>query len=332
MSDAQAPLHPAGTIEAADEPVDTSEFDPVEWDASSVGSRSITASIFAHEYDEDGRRYHRYRHGRYPMPNDQTEQGRENIKHVLMLELLNGRLFLAPLGRNPQKIIDIGTGTGAWAIDIADRYPGASVVGIDLSPIQPEWTPGNVKFFVDDAEDDWVNGRDFDFVHFRSVAPILRKLDKVLVDAHENMRSGGWIEFQELHGQIHSDDGTMTSDDKLKTFYELVVQAFQSLGLDFHKARDLGPHLEAAGFRNVQCQIMKIPIGTWPKDNTQRLIGYYSKLAVKWAATAFTGKPFEAMGISKSQSDAWCKTVWEDLEDDSKHRYYNMFFWYAQKV
>lgn len=88
MSDAQAPLHPAGTIEAADEPVDTSEFDPVEWDASSVGSRSITASIFAHEYDEDGRRYHRYRHGRYPMPNDQTEQGRENIKHVLMLELL----------------------------------------------------------------------------------------------------------------------------------------------------------------------------------------------------------------------------------------------------
>ncbi|KAI8207618.1 Secondary metabolism regulator LAE1 [Colletotrichum sp. SAR 10_86] len=284
MSDAQAPLHPAGTIEAADEPVDTSEFDPVEWDASSVGSRSITASIFAHEYDENGRRYHRYRHGRYPMPNDQTEQGRENIKHVLMLELL------------------------------------------------PEWTPGNVKFFVDDAEDDWVNGRDFDFVHFRSMAPILRKLDKVLVDAHENMRSGGWIEFQELHGQIHSDDGTMTSDDKLKTFYELVVQAFQSLGLDFHKARDLGPHLEAAGFRNVQCQIMKIPIGTWPKDNTQRLIGYYSKLAVKWAATAFTGKPFEAMGISKSQSDAWCKTVWEDLEDDSKHRYYNMFFWYAQKV
>ncbi|KAJ5006182.1 Secondary metabolism regulator LAE1 [Colletotrichum sp. SAR 10_66] len=284
MSDAQAPLHPAGTIEAADEPVDTSEFDPVEWDASSVGSRSITASIFAHEYDENGRRYHRYRHGRYPMPNDQTEQGRENIKHVLMLELL------------------------------------------------PEWTPGNVKFFVDDAEDDWVNGKDFDFVHFRSMAPILRKLDKVLVDAHENMRSGGWIEFQELHGQIHSDDGTMASDDKLKTFYELVVQAFQSLGLDFHKARDLGPHLEAAGFRNVQCQIMKIPIGTWPKDNTQRLIGYYSKLAVKWAATAFTGKPFEAMGISKSQSDAWCKTVWEDLEDDSKHRYYNMFFWYAQKV
>ncbi|KAJ0386462.1 hypothetical protein COL922a_004362 [Colletotrichum nupharicola] len=266
MSDAQAPLHPAGTIEAADEPVDTSEFDPVEWDASSVSSRSITASIFAHEYDENGRRYHRYRHGRYPMPNDQTEQGRENIKHVLMLELL------------------------------------------------PEWTPGNVKFFVDDAEDDWVNGRDFDFVHFRSMAPILRKLDKVLVDAHENMRSGGWIEFQELHGQIHSDDGTMTSDDKLKT------------------SRDLGPHLEAAGFRNVQCQIMKIPIGTWPKDNTQRLIGYYSKLAVKWAATAFTGKPFEAMGISKSQSDAWCKTVWEDLEDDSKHRYFNMYFWYAQKV
>ncbi|KAF5490165.1 Secondary metabolism regulator LAE1 [Colletotrichum fructicola] len=329
-ADVQAPQHPAGAIEAADEPVDPSEFDPVEWDRSSADSASLTSSVLDHEY-ENGRRFHRFRHGRYPMPNDETEQDREDMKHTMFLELLDGDLFLAPIGDDPQKIIDIGTGTGKWAIEVGDLYPGASVLGIDLSPIQPSWAPPNVKFLVDDAEDEWLNGDDYDFVHFRAMAPLLRKLDMVLADAYNHMKPGAWIEFQELHGQIHCDDGTMADDDKLKEFYELVVEAFQNLGLDLHKARDLRPHLEAAGFKDIHCEIKKIPIGIWPKDPTQRVIGKYSRQAIEMAAPAFTGKPFEAMGISKVESQVWCATVKKDMEDLSKHRYYNMFFWYAQK-
>jgi hypothetical protein len=34
-----------------------------------------------------------------------------------MKELLDGRLFLAPIGDNPQKIIDLGTGFGQWTIE-----------------------------------------------------------------------------------------------------------------------------------------------------------------------------------------------------------------------
>lgn len=33
--------------------------------------------------------------------------------------LLGGRLFNAPL-KNPQKVLDLGTGTGIWAIDFAE--------------------------------------------------------------------------------------------------------------------------------------------------------------------------------------------------------------------
>lgn len=86
-ADVQAPQHPAGAIEAADEPVDPSEFDPVEWDRSSADSASLTSSVLDHEY-ENGRRFHRFRHGRYPMPNDETEQDREDMKHTMFLELL----------------------------------------------------------------------------------------------------------------------------------------------------------------------------------------------------------------------------------------------------
>jgi ribosomal protein L11 methylase PrmA len=38
------------------------------------------------------------------------------MKHAMVVNLCGGKLHYAPLN-NPQNIIDIGTGTGIWAID-----------------------------------------------------------------------------------------------------------------------------------------------------------------------------------------------------------------------
>lgn len=37
--------------------------------------------------------------------------------HAMMLEVTNGKLFFAPINEHPQKILDLGTGTGIWAIE-----------------------------------------------------------------------------------------------------------------------------------------------------------------------------------------------------------------------
>lgn len=171
-------------IEVEDGAPEEDEFLAEGWEGSSNASTSVTSSIYNHSF-ENGRRYHAYKYGRYPIPNDDQEQNREDMKHAMMMELTDGKLFLAPIGDNPQKIIDIGTGTGIWAIEVGDLFPGAEILGLDLSPIQPEWVPPNVKFMIDDIEDEWANGPDWDFVHFRGMALTLRDLQKAVDQTFE---------------------------------------------------------------------------------------------------------------------------------------------------
>jgi len=73
--------------------------------------------------------------------------------------------------------------TLARCLVVADKYPGAEVIGLDLSPIQPFWVPPNAEFLVDDIEDTWLAGDNFDFVHLRNMIPILKSPVTVLKDA-----------------------------------------------------------------------------------------------------------------------------------------------------
>jgi hypothetical protein len=92
-----------------------------ESDARSSASSSLASSIRNYAF-ENGRRYHKFREGRYNFPNDDPEQEREDMKHA-MLKMLCQTLHFAPLGGLPQEILDIGTGTGIWAIESESLFP-----------------------------------------------------------------------------------------------------------------------------------------------------------------------------------------------------------------
>src|SRR5947209_1091117 len=106
---------------------------------------SITSSILNYQY-ENGRRYHAFRGGHYYLPNDEREQDRLDFEHHVFCLVLDGELFRAPITKNPQRVLDMGTGTGFWAMEFADQFPSAVVLGNDLSPIQPSWVPPNCSF------------------------------------------------------------------------------------------------------------------------------------------------------------------------------------------
>ncbi|KAK7986931.1 hypothetical protein PG996_006459 [Apiospora saccharicola] len=314
-------------IEPADDnhSVDSNEFEPEEWDAgSSNASTSISSSVYNHTF-ENGRRYHSYRHGRYPIPNDDLEQSREDMKHAMMLEMTDGKLFYAPVGDYPQKIIDIGTGT------VGDQFASAEVMGIDLSPIQPVWLPPNVKFLIDDCEDEWLNGDNWDLIHFRTMSAVLKNVPKMCEQAFANLRPGGWVEWQELHAWMQCDDGTMPPNDPAFDFYKLFQQAFRRIGCDTSLAANLDGPLKDAGFVNVQCVVKKIPVGQWARDKKLRLAGWYLRTAIQEVLPALCGKPLAVLGLNEVERELWRAAAVRAISDDSVHRYWNMYFWYAQK-
>lgn len=91
-----------------------------------------------------------------------------------------GRLHLAPIGNSPQRILDIGCGTGLWCIEIGDTYPSAEIIGIDLSPTQPIMVPPNVQFEIDDIEEDWTFRRPFDYIHSRYMAGAIQDWPRLM--------------------------------------------------------------------------------------------------------------------------------------------------------
>ena len=70
--------------------------------------------------------------------------------------IYSGKLHLAPIIDTPQNILDLGTGTGIWAVDMADKYESASVIGVDIAPCQTTFVPPNCQFEVEDVETDWL--------------------------------------------------------------------------------------------------------------------------------------------------------------------------------
>ncbi|KAL2137362.1 hypothetical protein VTI74DRAFT_3302 [Chaetomium olivicolor] len=331
------PAQAQGTTVASDQPapieVDTSDDrDSTIPDDISTFTASITSSILDYPV-ENGRRYHAFRAGIYSFPNDELEQERLDMTHAMMYKGIGDKLFLCPIDTDKmQRVLDIGTGTGIWAMAMGDEYPNAEILGNDLSPIQPQWVPPNVKFEVDDVESPWVQQAGYDFIFCRYMCASIKDWPKLVGNIYRNVNPGGWVEFQDYDLQCYSEDGSLKPESNMMAWTNLFLEAARKTG----REPSPGPRLERwvrdAGFINVKHEVFRFPVGPWPKDPRLKMVGKFNVLQILEGLEAFSLRLFTSvLGWKQEEVMVLNAGVRDELKSGAFHAHYNFHVVYGQK-
>ncbi|UPK91636.1 hypothetical protein LCI18_002571 [Fusarium solani-melongenae] len=228
-----------------------------------------------------GRTFQTSKTTEYWGPNDDKQNEGLDIAHHFVTMIKGDKLFEAPIGANPSKILDVGTGTGIWAIDVADTYPSAEVIGTDISPIQPAWVPPNCKFHIDDAQLEWTYAAEtFDFVHIRGLYGSIGDWTELYRQAYRVLLPGGWIEDCEFNITLYSDVPAVKNDPEhiFKQWANVFFEATDRMGKTARIGLEgtMRKHMEEAGFVDVHEKNNQVPIGGWSSDPKQKQIGLYN--------------------------------------------------------
>ena len=132
--------------------------------------------------------------------------------------------------------------------------------------------------------------------------------------------------------QVQCDDGTMKKDSVMTKWLELLKQALQNLGPDVDRPLKLAESLRQAGFVNIEEKSFKVPIGTWPKNKTLRLIGLYLRTVLIEGLQAISLGPLtRGLKWTKEEVEVLLVDVRKCLMDSSQHTYYTFHSFYGQK-
>ncbi|KAF8643336.1 hypothetical protein AX16_009065 [Volvariella volvacea WC 439] len=238
----------------------------------------------------DGREFHPS-DSNYSLPVDYTEHQRLGLLHTVLLEAAGN--YLAPLhecsdGRGPSRIVDLCCGSGHWIIDMAQEFPSAEVIGLDIVTPKPGVPlPPNCKFISGNATmrlpfDD----SSVDYVQMRTV-PSLPERVEILKEIGRVLKPGGFVGFIEpsasFSGKLnarspmlievdrlmmespHTPKAKVTTKDGNKTWS--IASLLKGL-IESAVNQDGSPLFEA-----VHDKTFLVPIGPWPQDPAQARIG-----------------------------------------------------------
>ncbi|MGO8950535.1 MAG: class I SAM-dependent methyltransferase [Ktedonobacterales bacterium] len=199
----------------------------------------------------------------YILPKDLGEINRLDLQHYMLRHFLRAN-FLAPV-RQPRDILDVGSGTGRWAIQMAQQFPGANVISLDIeAPVVRQSAvlgtqPENCVF----VEGDVLKGlafpdASFDLIHQRLLMGAIpgQAWPSVTQELVRVTRPGGWVELVEAAP-------VPSNTPALAQLHAWMRAATQMRGLDITIGSRIGDLLSRAGLRQVVYQELPIPIGPY---------------------------------------------------------------------
>ena len=202
----------------------------------------------------------------YFLPKDEEEVNRLDFQHYLFRFALRGN-FAAPI-QTPASILDVGTGTGRWAMEMAALFPLANVVGLDVVP-PPADENASLGHGLDRRPDNYIyiqgNVLDglpfpdasFDFVHQRLLVAALpeARWPGVVAELLRVTRPGGWVELLEA---IPTKGGP-----GMNALYEWLVAVGLRRGVNTLVTPHIADFLRAAGAQSVVARDLPMAMGKW---------------------------------------------------------------------
>lgn len=198
-------------------------------------------------------------HSPYLFPRHPSEVSRLDLQHYALREALGANYF-APIGR-PERILDVGTGTARWCVDMAAEFPRAVAIGLDLTAGPSQRAPRYELVLGDATAGLPFQPGSFDFVHqrlLRSGIPVAAWPD-VVADLVRVTRPGGWVELIEI-GKELTRDGPATS---LLVGWLNRLAANQGLDPDGRVVSALDRLLAESGLEAVTARRIELPVGEW---------------------------------------------------------------------
>lgn len=224
---------------------------------------SVSSSIFNYR-TLHGRTYHSesVTDNEYWGPNDSKHIDALDIYYHGAWLMLGEKLHQAPIkGDEIKHAVDIGTGSGLWAIDFADKYTTCAVIGTDISPIQPGWCPPNLDFQIDDATKPWTfKENHFDYVHIMFMNGSIADWDAIYQEAYRCCKPGGWIEHVDVASIIRSDDDSIIPGSAIDQYGKILVEAGKKFGRSASVAEEgkMESGIKDAGFVNQHVKTFKV--------------------------------------------------------------------------
>lgn len=291
----------------------------------------------------------------YALPADaKAENYRLNVQHD-MLKVLVGGLYIVPdlvkKALDPAQrgkrcgVLDVGTGSGIWAVEMAKEFPDADVVGMDLvNPVNLTEIPPNCRFEIGDAGLDWSRyAGAFDVVHMRSVSTGIKDFKAVLHNVAQTLRSQGvillvsptaWV-YSETKESLHDRDQDKPGWSAMAALNEAIRHATLKRGGASATVTDhwAGWLAETPFYTNVGEREFWIPIGPWKEglDESERAAAELLRQSAIEVLSYFKPKLL-AGGFDEDLVDRWSLAAKKELQTMEPRLYMLWKFTWATRT
>lgn len=246
------------------------------------------------------------------MPNDEAEQIRLAITHQAYMFGLDDQLTLGLIPRSAKRILDVGTGTGDWAITVGERFPGAEIIATDIThAFLPPSCPSNVFFELDDAQNEWAYNKPFDFIHMRNLSGAFSNWSAVYAEVSKNLRPGGIFEIID-RGLIQFKKETPNSNTSI--FNGAIQSAADKSGraLDLNHLKK--PTFDSAGLSVVKSRVFEVPLGTYDANPQKKVTGKMAMIAALEGLEALSLRLLtKHLGWKEEDVKGLCSKVQEEI-------------------